>query len=293
MMIINQSKHTRKTLSVRLRLSVPTLWVLTISLSFATASTPSLSVLQFWLTDPGLNIQVVNTEVVKDSSEHLVDQSTSIVVSCGDVKMVNYLSSEQKQVVKYLYKNGEKITNSESRIDFLNKSLENNSIPKSFKLKNNLPGNPIENQKRLDKVSIASIIDEKVKHENILKAAQVQFVKSKLKLNEVFDTESAEKELERVDEHLKKIRRKLNDKKAKKINRDTEKQGEPSQAENVSGEETIPKRRRKFRRKYLQPQPKRIRKRRTRNLQTVPETIDGWNGIIKNISGEEVTDDKK
>ena len=81
--------------------------------------------------------------------------------------------------------------------------------------------------------------------------------------------------MERVDEHLKKVRRKLNEKKAKKINRDTERQGEPSQAENASGEETIPKRRRKFRRKYLQPQPKRIRKRRKRNIQTVPETIDG------------------
>ena len=46
----------------------------------------------------------------------------------------------------------------------------------------------------------------------------------------------------------------------------------------------------------MQPQPKRTRKRskKTVDLQATLETaIDGWNGIIKNISGEEVTDDEK
>ena len=46
----------------------------------------------------------------------------------------------------------------------------------------------------------------------------------------------------------------------------------------------------------MQPQPKRTIKRskKTVDLQATLETvIDGWNGIIKNISGEEVTDDEK
>ena len=202
-------------MSVRLRLVVPALWVLTISLTLAAASIP-LPVPQFWSADPHCAIQSMNTEVVKDSSAHPVDQCTLTEVSCGYVKMVNYLSSEQKLVIKFLYKNGDKIANSESHIEFLTQSLENNFIPKSFKLKNNLPGNPIKNQERLDKVSTESILDEKVKHENILKAAQLQFEKSKVKLSEVFDTESADKELKRVEEHMRKIRRKLKEKKSKK-----------------------------------------------------------------------------
>ena len=53
-----------------------------------------------------------------------------------------------------------------------------------------------------------------------------------------------------------------------------------------------PKRKRRFKRKFLQPQPKRSRKRRTRQLvdQPMEENIpEGWNGIVKNISGQPVT----
>ena len=85
-------------MSVRLRLVVPALWVLTISLTLAAASTP-LPVPQFWSADPHCAIQSMNTEVVKDSSAHPVDQCTLTEVSCGYVKMVNYLSSEQKLVI--------------------------------------------------------------------------------------------------------------------------------------------------------------------------------------------------
>ena len=52
------------------------------------------------------------------------------------------------------------------------------------------------------------------------------------------------------------------------------------------------KRKRRFKRKFLQPQPKRSRKRRDRhhNEQTMEENVpEGWNGIVKNISGEPVT----
>ena len=48
------------------------------------------------------------------------------------------------------------------------------------------------------------------------------------------------------------------------------------------------KRRRRFRRKYLQPQPKRIRRRADDSNDLV--TPEGWNGVIKNISGIPVSE---
>ena len=123
----------------------------------------------------------------------------------------------------------------------------------------------------------------------MLKAAQTQFLKTKLRLNQVFGTESAEKEFE----HLEESEEKIKDKKANKVVRDVENHNESNQ--NTTDDETIPKikRTRKFRRKFLKTQPRRTRKRRKRisNVQTaLGHAIDGWNGINKNISGEEVTD---
>ena len=106
-MIGNNSKLTRKKTLMfdGLRLCVP-LWVLIISFVFAFAASTSIcSVLQLWLTDPDLKIQLKNPEVSKDFFAHLVDQSTSAEVSCGEEKMVDYLTSEQKRVIKSLYKN--------------------------------------------------------------------------------------------------------------------------------------------------------------------------------------------
>ena len=51
---------------------------------------------------------------------------------------------------------------------------------------------------------------------------------------------------------------------------------------------TAHKRKRKFKRRFMQPQPKRKRKRRTvRNFEEVLDqaAFEGWNGILKNISG--------
>ena len=186
-----------------------------------------------------------------------------------------------------------KIANSESHIEFLTKSLEDKFIPKSFKLKNLLPGNSTANQERLDKVSFESITDEKNKHENVLKAAQAQFEISKLKIRKVFGAEAADKELERVNEHLSKVTKKLKERKSKKTIRDTEKQKESAP---VTENEIRSKRKRRFKRKYLQPQPKRTRRRRRRQtiLQTSSDTEnEGWNGVIKNISGEEVIEDER
>ena len=51
------------------------------------------------------------------------------------------------------------------------------------------------------------------------------------------------------------------------------------------------KKKRKYKRKYLQPQPKRRKKRRRKNLEERVENVidEGWNDIVKNISGEQVS----
>ena len=106
-MIDNRSKLTRLTkplMFLGLRLCVPIYWVLIISSAFATASISSCSVSQLWLADPKLEIPTENSVISQDISEHTVDQCTSKKVSCDEEEMMN-LSSEQKQVVKFLYKN--------------------------------------------------------------------------------------------------------------------------------------------------------------------------------------------
>ena len=145
--------------------------------------------------------------------------------------MENFLSIEQKQVIKFVYKNGERIENSQSRIEFLKKSLDNNIIP--IFLKHNLPVNPVANQERLEKVSIGSINIEKI----VLKADQTQCLKTKLRLNEVFGNKSAEKELESMEEHLKKVRRKIKDTKTNKVVRLKEKENSGESSSNLNQEE--------------------------------------------------------
>ena len=54
------------------------------------------------------------------------------------------------------------------------------------------------------------------------------------------------------------------------------------------------RRRRKFKRRYLQPQPKRNRRKRTASQLELPESIsEGWNGVVKNFSDEQVSDVEK
>ena len=75
-------------MSLGLRLSVPILWVLILSSISATASSPSSSVSQLWLADPTIDIPFKNPEVAKDLSEHTANQSTSKMVSCDDVAVI-------------------------------------------------------------------------------------------------------------------------------------------------------------------------------------------------------------
>ena len=78
---------------------------------------------------PPPSLETLCTQKIQTkTSAYLIDQRTSSKVSCGDGKMENFLSIEQKQVIKFVYKNGERIENSQSRIEFLKKSLDNNFI---------------------------------------------------------------------------------------------------------------------------------------------------------------------
>ena len=115
--------------------------------------------------------------------------------SCiSDISKMN-LSTEQKQIIKKLYKNGGKIVRSKAHIHFLSKCLEFRLIPTKFKLKNSLPGNKIEVQEKLNKVSFESMMDEKKNHVNTLKGANLEFEKCKSQLVQVLDAENVTLEL--------------------------------------------------------------------------------------------------
>ena len=193
---------------------VPMCWVLLIAYALATTVLPACSS-QLLSTDPTIDLLSENPEVGEDYSALSVDKCTLVKVSWRYTNMAN-LSSEQKQVIKCLYKNGAKIVNSESHVDFLSSSIQNKFIPKSFKVNTVLPGVKEVNQERFDKVSFECIKDEKFRHENVLKAAKLEFEKSKSKLVELFDSDAAEREIKRLEEHLEKIRAKLRTKKQRK-----------------------------------------------------------------------------
>ena len=350
--------HTKSLMLSRLRLYVPVL-VLSIALSIAAASKSSLDSqsLQLWLTDHSNFTHLeVNQNISFDNLAHLVSQCTDDSLSCDAELMMSSLSTEQKYVLKKLYKSGERIATLTSHVEFLSQSLQDGFIPKRFKVKNNLPGNFAVNEERLKLVSIESIKDEKVNHENSLKSVKVIFVQYQSKLKEVFDDEIARLELKRVEKHVQKVKKKLQSKKSKKRARDQPKNAQtvanvtividddtPVQAHNsntmnlpenaqtffdvtfandddtttqahnsfsrilpenadfnnvtIAGDDDVPvqahKSKRRFKRRYLQPQPKKIRKRKSRvvlNEDIIVEATMKWNDVVKNICDEPVTE---
>ena len=278
-------------------MNVPMRWVLLIPIALATTNRSTCST-QFLSTEPTLDFHSENPEVFYDYTASSVDKCTFLEVSWSWTSMMR-LSSEQKQVLKSLYKNGAKIVNSESHIEFLSISIQNNFIPKSFKVNSKLPGVKAVNQDRLDKVSFECVKDEKVRHETILKASKLEFQKSKDKLENLFDAFAIEREVKRVDEHLQRIRKKLNAKKEKKILRDTKNNENSANVTLVTDDDqrfqAHRKKKRRFRRIYLQPQPRKTRKRKGSTAQCFEaQALEAsiWNGVIKNISGEEVSIDE-
>ena len=196
------------------------------------------------------------------------------------------LTAEQKQPVKALYKFGRKIAHLETNILFLRKSLEINFIPKSFRLKNSLPGNNQVNQDRIDKICKDAMKDEVNKHINKLNWARAEFESSEKKLKDVFDEVDADKEAKRVKKHIEKVKKERMNKQARKLPNSNDEDAQANDEEINPPSSNQAKRRRRFKRKFLQPQPKKTRRRKSNSEALQPENIpEGWNGVIKNISG--------
>ena len=273
---------------------VATFWILLNTLANTATSLSNCSSLQFRPTLHNSTHFNVNSDIITSA----VELCTVYKQSCKcDFSKMN-LTSDQKLVLKKLYKNGGKIEKSKSNISFLAKCLEFKVIPSSFKLKNTLPGSKVINQEKLNKISFESICEEKQKHSNILIGVKKEFDKCIKQLENVFDEEKAATELKNVQKHLRKIEN-LNQKQKKKKfdnlikNADVTiasddgislpaHRNERADVTTVSDDgvpppalNSIKKRKRKFKRRYMQPQPKKHRKRRRNTT-----------GFLKKHSGE-------
>ena len=153
-------------MSFKLRLKVPmrfflkagVCWVLLFTVLSAARTSSSLRT-QFWSTDCPTNYFVVpgDSDSAKVEAEDIlelsVDLCTAIEQSCDSNFKMSNITTEQKQILKSLYREGGKSIKTEFHIEFLNKSLEQKVIPKAFKIKNNLPGNINNNQKKMESIS--------------------------------------------------------------------------------------------------------------------------------------------
>ena len=83
-------------------MNVPWLWVLSVYVAFAETLTSCST--QLLSKEPTFDFHIENPEVATDYSEHSGDKCTQFLVSWVRTSMMN-LSSEQKQVIKGLYKN--------------------------------------------------------------------------------------------------------------------------------------------------------------------------------------------
>ena len=181
-------------------LSVP-FWVLLIFVVFIE---DNCLVPQFWTVDESFNhFQVTCVRI--PYTELSTEYCTAFEQSCGvDSKMSN-LTKEQKRLVSSLYKNGRKLVNSKSHVDFLDECSKQKVIPKAFKVKNFLPGNQVKNQERFNDVSQNAMTDEKQKHRKNMEEATKNLEKAKDNLKKEFSDEAVQAELTRLDKHLNKI----------------------------------------------------------------------------------------
>ena len=261
------------------RASVSLAWILLVLVTYKASKTSSHLEDQFWLTD-STTFHSVNVDTYQTfSASHCTVQE----LSCDIDGEMSCLTSDQKQKMRKVYKFGRKTVHFESHFEFLGKCL-----------KNTLPGNLRTNQERIDKISNDAIVDEREQHKNKLNWARAEFDKAKNELFEVFEEEHAKKEVKRIENHMRKVKIRRKEKQEKKL---------PSCSDKTASTDDLPegwnniftvtnKRRRRFKRKYNQPQPKRTRKHRSSNTieqHEVENLPEGWNGIIKNISGQPVT----
>ena len=262
----------------------------------------------------------MKSPVIHDHTENFVEQCTGFELSHEDSEEMSALNLEQKEVVKNLYKSGRKIVHCESHLEFLEKSLALKFIPKAFQIKKYVPGNQKSIQEKFDQISLESVNDEKERLENVINVNRNEFSKGKLDLKKHFEEKHCESELKRLEKHLQVVRKERTAKITKKIIRDygissdetdsiqpsgrtelASDSEEPTMDPELachpsgrSGNSPGTKRRRKFKRKYLQPQPKKVRRRKSASNVTLLENIPaGWNDIIKNISDEPLTEVEK
>ena len=278
-----------------MRLDVPLLWVLLGLVTFSATLTSSPREVQLWSTEPIFSNVNQASSLLAAELELSVNQCTVLELSCNSRGRMACLSAEQKQKVRPLYKFARKIAHSEAHISFLTKCLNIDFIPKTFQLKNNIPGNTENNQIQLDKISKQAISDEKLNFEEKLIEARAEFAKLKDDLKKVFDEEKVNDELKRVEKHMNKIKTLKMKKQEEKLpgveenetfsdslNLAEEYSENASEAGNNG---TGNKKRRRFKRKYNQPQPKKSKKRKSKPTPVAENIPQGWNGVLKNISG--------
>ena len=166
-------------------------------------------------------------------------------------------------------------------------------------MKNTLPGNSKQNQNRIKNISFEAMKDEQNKHINQRNAARAEFIRIVKDMETVFDKNGIESELKRAEKHMRKVKQQKELSQLKKLPQEYVINQENQNIDNTSDvtlasddghqiEAHKKRKSRRFRRKYLQPQPRRSRKRpNNNNSEHLPE---GWNGIVKNISNEAVTE---
>jgi hypothetical protein len=146
-------------------------------------------------------------------------------------------------------------------------------------------------------IYIYAISDEKESHIEELKKVKAEFEKAKSALLEIFEPEAATNELKRVNKHMEKVKEERKRKHDKKLpNADHNDVLEENFNQTIETENVTPpgraKKRRRFKRIYLQPQPKKSRKRKRKPLSS--ETLPaGWNDVLKNLSDEPISEVEK
>ena len=129
-------------------------------------------------------------------------------------------SSDQRKTISCLYKIGRKFVSAKSHVDYLCECLSKDVIPKCFLLKNNIPGNKVENERRIREISQNAMIYELEKHQTNCEKFRKDLETAKDNLKNKFSQEIVVSELNRFENHFSKIRLEMGKKKQKKILRD-------------------------------------------------------------------------
>jgi hypothetical protein len=118
-------------------------------------------------------IHSVNLDVPSDHLEHFAQPSTVIELPCDSDRKMRGLTDDQKYVIRNLYKVGRKSIKLKSHVNYLSRCLETKIVPKSFKIRKEIPGNQLKNQQRLDKISLEAVLMKKKDNQIFLSQFEV------------------------------------------------------------------------------------------------------------------------